>query len=68
MKQMDIFTLVDDGIQKRYHSANFIYVCKQRKKRNSKIIPLIYSFCSVVMFLQMKLLYNNDLFSVSHYL
>jgi len=44
-----------------------LYVCKQKKKRNSKMIPLIYSFCSEVVFLKITLLYN-ELFSVLHYL
>lgn len=53
--------------KKKNNVSILLYVCKQGKKRNSKIIPLIYSFCSVVMFLQIKLFYN-DLFSVLHYL
>lgn len=66
MKEMDILALPDDG-RKNVIILQMLYVCKQRKKRNREIIPLICSFCFAVMFLQIKLSYN-DLFSVLHYL
>lgn len=36
-----------------------LYVSKQQKKINREIIPLISSLCSVVMFVQIKLFYND---------
>lgn len=66
MKKMDIFAPVDDGIKKCYHSTNGIFYMFSKRERQ-QIAKLIYSFCSVVMFLQIKL-FHNDLFSVLHYL
>lgn len=39
MKQMDIFALVADGIKKKlsFYKCYILYVCKERKKTNSKI-------------------------------
>lgn len=68
---MGILALVDDGIQKNVIILQMLSVIflqtKKEEKRNSKIILLIQSFCSVLMFLRIKLFYN-DLFSVLHYL
>lgn len=67
---MDIFALVDARNQQKKlfaYKCYLLYVGKQQKKINREIVPLISSLCSVVIFLQIKLFYN-DLFSVLHYL
>lgn len=52
--------------KKSYHSTNGIFYMFP-KREGKQIGKLIYSFCSMVMFLQIKL-FHNDLFSVLHYL